>query len=502
LEKQVMKILLALLFLSTSAAGYTVNGATYTTSGAQTDVQAACSAAPDNGTVTVLIPNGTYSWTGSLTITHALTLCGASATGVTIQNGLVNGVMMSVQSSANGHVNIYYLNVLQVANNGGGQGYAVSIDRTEPSPYTVLVHDCSFKSGTTFGYTVNVKCNGAIFWNDTFVGDGPDTNALGGINFVCGKYGATSSWNTADTYGSLDATGLANSYVENCQFFDAPSSCTNFDDNVRVVVRNSAISNASFMSHGQETSPYGVRQIEIYNNNFTYSSSGTGPSGSPYPINMNDWMIWRGGAGVMFGNSMQAIPNKTAINLAVFSITTGGGNAPCQTGYPAARQVGQGWSPTSSATYGNPVVTLDGTGAVAEGVYVWGNTGTVTIGLDSESDACGNGQQVANYVQAGRDYFTSAKTGYTPYTYPHPLHAKYAIPNGSPTPSPSPTPTPSGTPSPTPTPSPSPTGTPIPTPTPTATPSPTEYLIFKQNGNTVLKIQPPVQIFISPTPTP
>jgi hypothetical protein len=482
--------------------GYTVSGSTYTTSGAQTDVQAACNAAPDNGTVTVLIPNGTYNWTGQLTITKSVTLAGASATGVTIQNGLASGVMMSVTSSANGHVNIYWLNILQVADNGGGAGYAVSLNRTEPSSYTVLVHDCSFKSGTTFGYTVNVQANGIIFWNDTFVGDGPDTNALGGVNFTCGKYGQTSSWNTADTYGALDTTGLGNSYLENCQFYDAPSSCTNFDDNTRVVARNCTISNASFMSHGQETSPYGVRQIEIYNCSFVYNTSGTGPSGTTYPMNMNDWMIWRGGSGAMFGNAIQDIPNKTGINFAVFSITRGGQIA-CQTAYPAARQVGQGWSASSTATYGTPVVTQDGTGAVTEGVWIWGNTGTETadpsfIGLNPDSsDSCGNGQLVANYVKVNRDYFLSAKPGYTPYQYPHPLHTQYAIPNGSPTPTPSPTATASPTATSTPTtPSPSPTPTSTPTSSPSPTPSPTPY-----SQTITIKSSAPITVTVSPAPS-
>ena len=57
---------LALMFWAHTAWSYTVSGTTYTTNGTQADVQAACSAAPDNGTVTVVIPNGTYSWSGYL----------------------------------------------------------------------------------------------------------------------------------------------------------------------------------------------------------------------------------------------------------------------------------------------------------------------------------------------------------------------------------------------------------------------------------------------------
>src|SRR5215831_8257262 len=96
-----------LMFWARSARSYTVPGTTYTTNGSQSDVQAACSAAPDNGTVTVVIPNGTYSWSGTLQITKSLTLAGQSATGVTIDNNNASGNMISATSSANGHINIY-----------------------------------------------------------------------------------------------------------------------------------------------------------------------------------------------------------------------------------------------------------------------------------------------------------------------------------------------------------------------------------------------------------
>jgi hypothetical protein len=46
-------------------------GNVYLTNGSQADVQAACSAPPDDGTITVVIPNGTYSWAGNLTITNS-----------------------------------------------------------------------------------------------------------------------------------------------------------------------------------------------------------------------------------------------------------------------------------------------------------------------------------------------------------------------------------------------------------------------------------------------
>src|SRR5271165_5530641 len=180
---------LALMFCAHTAWSYTVSGTTYTTDGTQADVQAACSAAPDNGTVTVVIPNGTYSWSGTLTITHSLNLAGASSNGVVIQNANATSPMMTATSSANGNINIYWLNVVQVVNNGGSSGTGqLACDRTEPSSYTVLVHDCTFDTTTYFTYAIWVGANGIIFWNDNFPATGAGATCLTGINFTCEKY--------------------------------------------------------------------------------------------------------------------------------------------------------------------------------------------------------------------------------------------------------------------------------------------------------------------------
>lgn len=454
----------------------------YMTNGSQSDVQAAIDAAPDNGTATITIPNGTFTWTGTLNVNKAVTLAGASASGVTIQNGNATNNMINVTSSANGHVNIYWLKVVQVANNNASATYfALSCDRTSGSNYTVLVHDCTFSCGSIFNYVVRINDNGIIFWNDTFIGTSQSVNPMGGIQFACRKYGYTSSWNTPSTWGAQDTSGLANTYIEDCTFSDAPGGTTDFDANSRVVLRHTLIANATVGSHGQETDPYGARQWEIYNCTFRRDASGSGPSGNPYPLNMNTWFLSRGGAGVIFNNQIDIIPNKGELSFAVFAVTRGADGI-CQTGYPAARQVGQGWSATSNAAFGNPVVSNDGTGAATEGIYIWGNTGSGPsdpkfIGLwqdDSAHNKCSAPLDISPYVQSGRDYFTSAKPGYTPYVYPHPLHVAYAL--GGPGPTPTPTPTPQPTPTPTPAPTPTPTPTPTPAPTPTPTPSYSSWL--------------------------
>jgi hypothetical protein len=235
-----------------------------------------------------------------------------------------------------------------------------------------------------------------------------------------------------------DPTGTLDTYVENCLFQDMDVFCTDFDDNSRAVIRYSTCNNASFGSHGQDTSLWGARTWEIYNNTFNYSTTGRSYGGEKYPLNMDTWFTVRGGTGVITNNVIDDIPyNKLGFYLTVYSITRKD-SIPCQTSYPAAHQTGQGWSAASTAAYGNPVVKKDGTGAIPDPIFVWGNTGSETedpgyVGAyPFLPDECGNHQKIDTYLQAGRDYFVNeSRPGWAPYTYPHPLRANALGATGS-----------------------------------------------------------------------
>src|SRR5262249_34865151 len=154
--------------------------------------------------------------------------------------------------------------------------FSISADRNDSSPYTVMIHDCTFNNANVYTYMVQVLANGVLFWNDTFVGDG--NNGLGGISLVCAKYGDGTSgnphgWNTPSTMGNLDPTGFNNTYVENCSFSASPIACINADDNSRVVIRYCTVQDSCLHAHGQDTSRYGVRHYEIYNNTFVNSQA-------------------------------------------------------------------------------------------------------------------------------------------------------------------------------------------------------------------------------------
>ena len=66
----------------------------------------------------------------------------------------------------------------------------------------------------------------------------------------------------------------------------------------------------------------------------------------------------RGGVFVFANNAIDAPPyNKPTLILTTQSANRADA-IPCQTAYPAARQVGQGWSATSNAAFGNPAVQV------------------------------------------------------------------------------------------------------------------------------------------------
>jgi hypothetical protein len=447
--------IVGLALLSATAAS---QGATLTTDGSAAGVQAAVNQAKNGDTV--IIPAGSYVWRTKVSISgKAIALKGSGT--VTITNQLTTDNLIDVGGSKGGNVEIANLH-FKIFNQGPNYVFTLNCARDTSTPYTILVHDCTFDNSQIYNYAVRFASNGIVMWKCTFICNG----MLGGISFVVHD---DSLWNTPDTMGAADTSGLNNSYVEDCTFYDSTTACLNLDDDSRVVIRHCTFNNAAVGSHGQETSIYGVRHWEFYNDDFIYSTSGTGPSGNAYPLNFSYWFQCRGGTGVITQCQADAIPwGKAQFQLNVFSINRAD-SIPCQVAYPAARQTGFGWSASSKVPFGNPAVTADGLGQVSDPIYVWGNSGTATsaggyVALNQYTpDDCGNNKQIGEFLKQGRDYFVNvAKPGWKPYTYPHPLRGGTSTATATPTPVVS-------------------TATPTPTPIPvvsTATPTPTPSFAY------------------------
>ncbi len=374
---------------------------------------------------TITIPAGTFSWSATTTINIPITLQGVdpgawgnptpkASFSTQIQNNTLGAHMLQCTAPNNGHITVKWISFTQISSNNTGSSFCLALDRSDwngtalvASAYTCLVHDCFFDGGSVQNYMVYMQANGIIVWHCSMVGNC-------GYQTEMPKYGVSASWNTADTYGTNDTTGLGNCYIEDCYTGPnvasgvGPGYTIDLSDSARVVFRNSKFQDASLGSHGQESSPTGGRLFEIYNNTFLATAGN--------PSSLQCWFSMRGGTGVFWGNSIQPIEFKSVLQFIVFSSETSQ-QIPLQTSWPAARQVGQGWSASSSNTYGHPVVPQDGIGQVTTGTFIWNNTGTIPSVANTDVQAANS-----TFVNNGVDYFMdTAKPGYTPYTYPHPL---------------------------------------------------------------------------------
>lgn len=415
---------LLLFFWSISALAYTnLGGNVYQSDGSLADTQAAVNAVPNNGTVQV--PAGVFTWSGSLQIGNkAIHLLGKGAPRIIVNVANADGV--NVTASTAGYVEIgnlsfiegsitpNYRHLVGVSGVAGGQ--------------PVLLHDCQFTVNSTAEGCVTWQLNGGVIWNCTFFSNFQDCE---GVQL---KQSSVDTWQAVSTLGNADTNGTSNTYIEDCTFTGLYLQALDFDDNSRTVVRHCTFNNSAITSHGQETSPWGTRHWEVYDNNFIFTVSGA----APYPLNLNYWFLVRGGTGVIFGNNLPHITSqqwgdKSGVLFADFNIQRHSSYVACQTQYPSARQVGQTWVGAGGHSY--PGAPIDGGGYGTDPVYIWanadGNSSDPSL-EDYNPDECGSNQQVANYIKNGRDYKLAAKPNYSAYTYPHPLRA--AVHQGPPAP--------------------------------------------------------------------
>ncbi len=421
-----IKWAISLLLFWTCASGgafIVLPGKIWQSNGTAADTQSAINAAKPGGTVQ--IKNGSYVWNSGIAISgKPIRLLAQSRGGVTLVNSSpLNGIIV-VTEDPRSSIEISGLRVISGTPAGAnGSNHHLRVLHTQKGR-PVLLHDCYFETnGGPISYSVEWFTNGGVIWNCQFASN---YNFAGGIQF---KNGNSASWVTPSTMGTADTTGTANTYVEDCTFTGMYLGCMDFDDNSRTVVRHCTMDNSAIYSHGQDTSPDGTRHWEVYDNTFLYSSSGS-PSGFPkitFPLNLQAWFVIRGGTGIIADNVFPNILYKNvAIQMNVYSINRASHSIPCQTRYPAARQVGQSW--IGNGGYGYANAPVDGGGYFTDPVYIWGNSGSATqnvtfVALNQYApDECGHGLLISDFVRAGRDYILGTpKSHYTKFPYPHSL---------------------------------------------------------------------------------
>ena len=343
------------------------------------------------GTVRIMPANVSLSWTSALTFNKNITL---DLNGATITRNMpgVNGPIIIATAVSGGACRITN-GRLTGGGNGSGfnarymrintvAGGSMRMDHIILDPSGVvslemnhtngqmLVDHCTFYSSDPdeiihqFGYGV-----GSL--------DGWDVNIVEGDPSYNAAYfeDNTFIWNST-------AQAAANAAIQN--YYGA-----------RTVFRHNTIWNAVVDVHGDNTAHSG-RWIEIYDNDW-YAS-----------VNLANCIQLRGGSGVVFNNRVHNKPGAAGgRGIILWTETPGTGPMPCQ--------VGRGKNITPGSH----------TNQLSNPAYFWNNT---VVNEGGGTGGMGVGTQVAAPPLNGpapitpRDYINgTAKPGYTPAPYPHPL---------------------------------------------------------------------------------
>ncbi|MFZ0302299.1 MAG: hypothetical protein WAL75_06425 [Terracidiphilus sp.] len=320
---------------------------------------------------------------------------------------------------------------------GTGGGY-IAVN-TALGGLPVLINNLWLRGADTMGTLIHFNDNRGVVWNVS-VDASPFCGAEEGVQLQAD--GITNSWTTASTWGAADTSGTNAVYVETSDFHALLNTFDN-DNNGRLVWRYNIMDNASATTHGADTSFYGERYFEYYNNVNTWYDDNT-----PATFNLgHGWIFVRGGSFVAFNNTWTPISgyyNGADLNMTVMNLqrNTGTGTSCWGAGYStpgqyyhAPRQVGFGRvTGAGTATYlpdGLNLTSIDLYTYVgdSEPAYIWNNNPSNTYSISNY----GSGQTYscpasptldssANYIVLNRDFYVgTAKPGYTPYTYPHPL---------------------------------------------------------------------------------
>ena len=379
----------------------------------------------------ITIPTGTFTWLTGVQITKAITITGTQVLNSTKINYKIAGTgsAFGLTPVTAGVLELGWIDFICDASITAKTGYFIVVGYVA-SGQPFLIHDCQAASKNQLLSQFLIQHNGGIIYKCAFDGGSHGTTLDSIDEALQFKYDAVDTWKTNSTMGMTgDPNGTLNTYVEDCTFVGYYTEATDFDGGARTVFRHCTFTNAVMASHGYDTGPVGCRHWEIYDNTFRYTYSSGDPNAAP----VQAFLTLRGGTGVVTGNSFT--PNhttqwgsKATLNWLTDGVTQGAAGH-CYTIYPAARQIGQGWSTGTSGTY--PEAPELGSGYFTDPAYVFSNTIDTTYETGAfiqswiDNTGCPGGHTSAEFIQSGRDFFldAGARPGWSRYTYPHPLRA-------------------------------------------------------------------------------
>ena len=382
---QVLCLLLSVGLGATPSSGAVI----YAKSGYPADLQAAINSAHTGDTVSV--PAGRFSFVGSVIAPDGIYIRGAGRDSTYLIKGDNTSNFMIMVYGTTGGAPFKFSDITLQGRLDALQGS----NRT--TAVTTVTDGGLYIKGAARNFQIfNARFTKFLRAGIEFQGDagsssnwGEQTGVIYRNEFIDNWYinlgygvavdGSVKSWNRAITLGTGNAV-----FVED-NFFDRNRHCVTATNGANYVARYNTVKDNyqdayAFDAHGLSPAwPRGTRSVEIYGNTVNNSIKRFAGAGI------------RGGSGVIWGNTWNGVSQGVVLYL-----ENPPSSQPLKT-YPALDQIG------------NP-----------DDLYIWGNvTSAAQIYLNPTSNPYG----INYWLKLGRDYFTTAKPGYKPYSYPHPLRA-------------------------------------------------------------------------------
>jgi hypothetical protein len=397
-----------LLLCSSTAGAATLRPATC----GRADVGAAVNSAADGDII--LIPAGSCTWTSNLTIDRKLlTIQGAGIGQTIIIDGLSKASYPNIPQVLTWITKDGGLSRLTGITFEGGtipDGSNQGMIAIKGNSHQFRLDHCRIHSTRT----------SALFLED-FIWGVVDHNTFDMVQ--PGIYVFHNSWNNTGDFGDAswaDPAALGTNraiFIEDNTFIGAASYVWAIDgwNGSRVVFRHNTLRNTFFGNHGTESGGRyrSQRTFEVYDNTITFditqSPSMVAIRGGTGVIYNNTGTVGGSGVANTIGDLQCYRANQAFEPWGRCGSSVWDGNQQ-SSGYPCLDQPGRGLGTMLSNFTPTPTGWPK---QAADPIYAWNNTLN-----GSNSKIVSN---VPTVVAEGRDFLNSAKPGYTPYTYPHPL---------------------------------------------------------------------------------
>jgi hypothetical protein len=370
---------------------------------------------------TVRVAPGEYRVTTTTAISEAVCLEGS---GVTLVDNTTNTAeLLSIAESVSGAIVVRGFLVQQGTSLDEAPSAVIRLTQTDGG-HPVVIRDNSYRVGPS-GNFLTVQTNRGVISGNTIVGQVAGANCLNNASFARHKIQGVPTWAAPPSYGTADSAGDRAVFYEG-NTLTRVAEGIDLDDNARAVIRRNTFTNSAVVAHGADTSPVGMRSLELYGNTFVRDATLITENGCvASPMNNNGFIALRGGTALIFDNVIPDIGDgfwgdKSEVSFFVEQLRRNAGSYACWTrGYPAPHQ--PGWGFQAGAT-----VIAEGVAQDLEPIYLWGNTGEgnhrTPLVADYAPNECGAAATAGDFVKAGREFvINTPRPGYVPHPYPHPL---------------------------------------------------------------------------------